>query len=46
MDELDLDGVDFDAVEKKNAEKIDQMNEEAQLPDEDEGDCAGGGCKI
>lgn len=46
MDEFELGDVDFDAVEKKNAEKIDQMNEEAQLPDDDEGDCAGGGCKI
>lgn len=46
MDEFDLDSVDFDAVEKKNAEKIDKMNEEAQTPDDDEGDCAGGGCKI
>ncbi len=45
MDDFDLDGVDFDAVEKKNEARITQMNEEAQTPDDEDG-CAGGACKI
>lgn len=46
MDELDLDDVDFDAIEKKNEAKIDQMNDEVLAVDDDEDGCAGGACKI
>lgn len=46
MDEFELDDVDFDAIEKKNEAKIDQMNEEVLTVDADEDGCAGGACKI
>lgn len=46
MDEFDLDDVDFDAIEKKNDAKIEQMNEEVLAVGDDEDECAGGACKI
>lgn len=39
MDELELGGIDFDEIERRNAEKVD-----AQEVVEDESDCDG--CKI
>lgn len=39
MDDLELGGIDFDEIERRNAEKVD-----AQEVVEDESDCDG--CKI
>ena len=45
MDEFELGDIDFDEIERKNNAKIERMNEEV-LVVEDEDGCAGGACMI